>query len=138
MAIEFSVENLVPLHALEIRRQEEIAAKDVEERRQLDELRQQAKKDLEQWYTERQRQVEQSKRVAQQEEEALRGKALKKSSKGSCDWSEVIKLLDLSSSQSVNTSKRDMSRMKSAIINAKLFNETKPATNGVPTAKGNK
>jgi hypothetical protein len=129
----FSVhdEKLSLLQAFNERRQQEIAEKDVEENRKIEELRQQAKKDLERWYKERERQMEQKRQTMKHDEDDLRTESLAKSSKEVCDWGKVIRLLDFSQGSQLTKTKRDISRMRSCIITSKRINDAKQLANGV-------
>jgi len=127
----FSTEDTSPLEALNKRRQQEIAEKDAVENRKIDELRQQAKHDLECWYNERQRQMEQKRQTMKHEENDLRTAALEKSSKESCDRAKVIRLVDFSQGSQLTKSKKDISRMKTCIVDAKRINDAKKLANGV-------
>ena len=120
-----SSETPSPLQAFNQRRQEEISAKDTEENRQKDELRQQAKRDLERWYQDRKMTMERKRETMKQEEDALRTTALQKSDKESCDWAKVIRFLDLSPGSQLSKSKRDVTRMKSCIVHAKRDKDSK-------------
>lgn len=124
-----SSESLSPLQAFNQRRQEEIAVKDAEENRRKDELRQQAKRDLERWYQDRKMTMERKRETIQQEEDALRTNALQKSDKESCDWAKVIRFLEFSPGSQLSKSKRDITRMKSCIIHAKRDKDTKKSGN---------
>ncbi len=126
----FANEELSPLTAINKRREEEIAAKDAEENRRIEILRQQAKTDLENWHHERQRQLEQKLQTIRNEDDLYRKFSSEKSSKEFCDWSKVIRLLDLTDGRQLTTSKRDLTRMKECMLNAKRFNEKKKLANG--------
>ncbi|CAF0890990.1 unnamed protein product [Adineta steineri] len=126
----FSTE-VTPLQAITKKREEEIAAKDAEEKRKIDELKQQAKSDLERWYTDRKRQMEQKRQTMQSDENDLRTKALEKSTKEQCDWSKVVRLLEFTDGTQLSKSKRDVTRMKSCMLTAKRMNDTQKLANGV-------
>jgi len=121
----FSNEQYSPLQAIIKKREEEIAAKDVEEKKKIEKLRQEAKSDLENWYNDRQRQMEQKRQTMKKEENDMHTKALEKSSKEACDWSKVIRLLDFTDGTQLTKSKRDLTRMKTCIFNAKRINDKK-------------
>lgn len=126
----FSNEEYSPLYAINKKREEEIAAKDVEENRKIEELRQQAKKDLENWYKDRERKTEQKIEAMKNEEHDFYSKLSETSSKESCDWSKVIRLLDFTDGKQLTISKRDLTRMKTCMFNAKRFSEKKNLANG--------
>ncbi|CAF0900553.1 unnamed protein product [Rotaria sordida] len=126
----FSNEVVLPIQILNKKREEEIATKDAEEKRKIDELRQQAKNDLEHWYNERNKQMEQKRQTMKTEENTLRQYALEKSTKVSCDWSKVISLLDFTDGKQYSKSKRDLTRMKSCMFNAKRISDSKKLENG--------
>ena len=67
----FVNEELSPLYAINKKREQEIAAKDAEENAKIEQLRQQAKADLERWYNERQRQMETKRQTMKNEENDL-------------------------------------------------------------------
>ena len=119
------------MQAFQARRQQEIAEKDAEEKLKIDEIRQQAKADLERWYKERQMQLERNRQTMKQDEDALRTSALEKSDRGSCDWSKIVCLLDFSPGTQMSKGKRDVTRMKSCLMQAKRDRETKKPANGV-------
>ncbi len=127
----FSNEELSPLHAINKKREQEIAAKDAEENTKIEQLRQQAKTDLERWYNERQRQMEQKRQIMKNEENELNARASEKSSKESCDWSKVIRLADFTDGTQLSKSKRDLTRMKSCIFTARRLSEKKKLANGI-------
>ncbi|CAF1095669.1 unnamed protein product, partial [Didymodactylos carnosus] len=101
------------------KRRSEIAEKDAKEEKQINELKQQAKNDLNQWYNERKKRTDEKRKQIKNDEEILRAKAGEKSVKQSCDWEKVLQLVDFSPSSSITKSKRDLSRMKSIMLNAK-------------------
>jgi len=127
----FPNEKLSPLEVINKKREEEIAAKDAEENRKIEELRQQAKKDLENWYNERQRQMDKKLQTMKNEDNDLYIKALEKSSKESCDWSKVIRLLDFTDGKQSTRSNRDLTRMKECMFNAKRINDKKILSHGI-------
>ncbi|CAF2725831.1 unnamed protein product [Rotaria sp. Silwood2] len=127
----FSNEVVSPIQAVYKKREQEIAAKDAEENRKIDELRKQAQNDLEHWYNERNKQMEQKRQTMKIEEDNLRTHALEKTTKTSCDWSKVISLLDFTDGKQFSKSKRDLTRMKSCIFNAKRISESKKLENGI-------
>jgi hypothetical protein len=112
------------------KREKEIAEKDAEENRKIMALREQAKTDLENWYNERQRQMEQKFQTIKRAESDLNKKALEKSTKQSCDWSKVIRLIDFTDGKQSTKSKRDLTRMKECIFNAKRIVEKEKFANG--------
>ena len=114
-----STENLSPLQTFHNRRQQEIAEKDEEEKQKIEELRQQAKDDIKRWYQERRMRMEQKRQTMKHDEDELRSKALEKSNTDSCDWSKVMRFLEFSPGSQLSKSRRDLSRMKSSMINAK-------------------
>ena len=63
------------------------------------------------------------------EEDTLRTWSLEKSDKGQCDWAKLIRLLEFGPGTQLSKSKRDLTRMKAAIINAKRHTETQKASN---------
>jgi hypothetical protein len=113
-----STENLSPLQAFNIRRQQEIADKDVVENRKIEELRQQAKQDLERWYQDRQKNMEQKRQVIKHDEEVLRTVSLEKSDKNTCDWAKVVRFLEFSQGTQLSKGKRDLNRMKASMLHA--------------------
>ncbi|CAF0734458.1 unnamed protein product [Adineta steineri] len=113
-----STESVSPLQVYNTRRQQEITEKDVVEQRNIEELRKQAKTDLERWYQDRQKHMEQKRQTMKSEEELFRTKALEQSDKTSCDWSKVIRFLEFSQGTHLAKGKRDLNRMKSTIMNA--------------------
>ncbi len=119
-----------PLQAVIKKREEEIAAKDAEENRKIEELRQQAKTDLERWYKDRERQLEENRQTMKNNENDLRSKSLEKSSKELCDWSKVIRFLEFTDGTQVSKAKRDVTRMKSCMLTAKRINDNKKLANG--------
>ncbi|CAF1325627.1 unnamed protein product [Adineta ricciae] len=107
-----------PIDEFNARRQQQLAEKDAAEKRKIDELRNQAKTDLDRWYRERQMHMEQKLQSMKDEEEAFRTKALQKSDNSSCDWAKVVRLLEFSQGAQVTKNKRDVNRMKSIILQA--------------------
>ena len=128
---EVTRENLTALQLVTKRREEELATKDAEEHRRKEELRQQAKADLERWYGERKRLMNQQRETMKHDEEVLRTSSLEKSTKESCDWGKVIRMLDFSPGTQLSKSKRDVTRMKACIVNAKRLNPSQNVANGV-------
>lgn len=124
-------DNLSALHALNARRQQEIAEMEVVEKQKIEELRQQAKKDLEHWYEERRIQMEQKRRTMKQEEQDSFTQALEKSDKQSCDWAKVIRLLDFSQGTQITKQKRDINRMRAVIVQVKRDRDGSKSENGV-------
>jgi hypothetical protein len=110
---------LSPVQAFIERQQAELAAKDANEQRNKDELRQQAKNDLERWYRERNMSMECKRRTMKADEDILRSNALETSDKTSCDWAKVIRFLDFNSGTQLSKTKRDLTRMKACMIHAK-------------------
>lgn len=130
-AHEVTKENLSALQVINKRCEQELAVRVAEETRRKDDLRQQAKADLDRWYGERKRQMEQKRETMKHDEDALRTSSLEKSTKESCDWAKVIRLLDFSPGTQLSKSKRDVTRMKSCIIDAKRLAGSKNVANGV-------
>lgn len=97
---------------------EEWAAKEMEENRRREALREQARIDLQNWYKEREQQLTTKLQRIKTEEQTMLTDALEKSSKDSCDWSKVIRMLEFSPGTPLSKSKRDLSRIKEAMINA--------------------
>lgn len=126
----FSNQEQSPLYAINKKREEEIAAKDVDENRKIAELRQQAKIDLDNWYNERQRNMEKKFQTMKTDENNYYSKQSEPSSKEFCDWSKVIRLVDFNDGKQVSISKRDLTRMKTCMFNAKRFSEKKNLSNG--------
>ncbi|CAF0856377.1 unnamed protein product [Rotaria sordida] len=126
-----SQEKLSALEAFNNRRQREIAEKDVEEKQKIEALRQQAKGDLERWYRERKSHMEQNRLTMKNAEDALRTTSLEKSDKNSCDWSKVLRFVELSQGTQLSKGKRDLTRMKTIILNAKRDNDKRISANGV-------
>ncbi|CAF3685699.1 unnamed protein product [Rotaria sp. Silwood1] len=126
-----SEENLSALEAFNKRRQQEINEKDEEERKKIDTLRQQAKNDLERWYQERKLHMEKNRLTIQNAEDDLRTKSLEKSDKNICDWGKVLRFIEVNQGTQLSKGKRDLSRMKACIFQAKRENEKRISTNGV-------
>ncbi|UJR31613.1 hypothetical protein I4U23_019096 [Adineta vaga] len=120
-----------PLHEYNTRRQQEIAEKDVEEKRKNDELRKQAQADLDRWYQERKTHMEQKRQAMKNEEEVFRTKALEKSDNKSCDWSKVVRLLDFSQGSQLTKGKRDLNQMKSTLLQATRQKIKRASENGI-------
>ena len=110
-----------PLELFNRRYEEELAVKDAEEERRKDQLRQQAKDDLQRWYDERQIHMEQRRDRMKNEDDLHLQKASKQSDKRLCDWDKVMRLVEFSKS------KRDLNRMKTSIINAKQDRDSHPS-----------
>ncbi len=127
----FFEESISPLQAILKKREEEIAAKDAEENRKIEALRQQAKTDLENWYNERRRQLEQKHQRTKSAEENFQSKNADDSSKESCDWSKVLRLLDFTDEKQTKKSSRDLTRMKACLFNAKRHSDKKKLANGL-------
>lgn len=119
-----------PMEAFNTRRQQQLAEKDAEEKRKIDELRQQGKADLERWYQDRRMSMEQKRQSMKNEEEAFRSKALEKSDSQSCDWSKVVRLIDFTSGQQVSKGKRDVNRMKSVLLHSSRQKASPAVNNG--------
>jgi hypothetical protein len=126
-----SIENSSPLQAYNVRRQQEIAEKDAEEHRKIEDLRQQAKHDLERWYQDRNVHMEHKRQAIKNEEDVFRTKALEQSDKNSCDWSKVVRLLEFSQASQVSKGKRDLNRMKTSILQATRDKVKRTSENGV-------
>ena len=124
-------DNLSALHAFNARRQQEIAEMDAIEKQKIDELRQQAKKDLEHWYEERRTRMERKRQSMRQEQDDSLTQALEKSTKETCDWTKVIRLLDFSQGTQITKQKRDINRMRAVIIQAKRDSDGQKSENGV-------
>lgn len=126
----FSTDYNSPLQVFERKRQEEIAAKDAVEKTKIEELRKQAKADLENWENERRRQIEHKKKTMREEDTNLRAIDAGQSSAESCDWSKVIRLVDFTDGKQSSKSKRDLTRMKACILTARRISESKKLSNG--------
>jgi hypothetical protein len=127
-----STETLSPLQAYNVRRQQEIAEKDVEENRKIEELRQQAKQDLQRWYQDRATRMEQQLQTIKHEEDVLRTKALEKSDKDTCDWAKIVRFLEFNPGSQLSKGKRDLNRMKASILHARRDKDgTRLSENGV-------
>ena len=124
-------DNISALNAFNARRQEEIAEMEVVEKQKIEELRQQAKKDLERWYNERRTQMEQKRQTMREEQDDSLTQALQKSDKQSCDWAKVIRLLDFSQGTQITKQKRDINRMRAVIVQAKRDRDDSKSENGV-------
>ena len=107
-----------PIEQFNVRHQQQLAEKDAAEKRKIDELRNQAKTDLDRWYQERRMHMEQKLQSMKDEEEVFRTKALQKSDNSSCDWAKVVRLLEFSQGAQATKNKRDVNRMKSIILQA--------------------
>jgi hypothetical protein len=127
----YSTEDSSPLQAFNVRRQQEIAEKDAEERRKIEDLRQQAKRDLERWYQDRNLHMEHKRQAIKNEEDVFRTKALEQSDKNSCDWSKVVRLLEFSQASQFSKGKRDLNRMKTSILQATRDKVKRTSENGV-------
>jgi hypothetical protein len=64
------------------------------------------------------------------EENDSNKKNLEKSTNQSCDWSKVIRLIDFTDGKQLTRSKRDLTRMKESIFNAKRIIEKEKLANG--------
>ncbi|CAF0928418.1 unnamed protein product [Didymodactylos carnosus] len=117
-----------PTISFDQKRQLEIAEKDAEEQRKTNELKQQAKQDLNQWYNERQKRLEEKRKQMKNDEEILRTKAQEKSVKQTCNWDKVLQYIDFSPTSGLTKSKRDLSRMKTILLNVK---QTPKMSNGI-------
>lgn len=126
----FANEDLSPMQIFSKKREQEIAAKDAEENQKIEELRKQARQDLDRWYTERQKQMEQKWQTMKIEENHLHKEALETSAKESCDWSKIIRLADFNDGKQYSQAKRDITRMKACIFNAKRASDGKKSANG--------
>lgn len=124
-------DNLSALNEFNARRQQEIADMEVVEKQKIEELRQQAKKDLERWYEERRAEMEQKRRTMREEQDDSLTQALQKSDKQSCDWAKVIRLLDFSQGTQITKQKRDINRMRAVIVQAKRDRDDSKSENGV-------
>ena len=113
------------------KREEEIAVKDAEEAQKISILRDQAKTDLENWHRERVRQLEHKHSNLQSTQDHIeKNSPSETSSKPICDWSKVMRLIDLTDGKQMSKSKRDLTRMKECIFNAKRTAEKKELSNG--------
>jgi len=74
--------------------------------------------------------MEQKLQTMKNQENDLYKKTSGRSSKGSCDWSKVIRLIDFADGKQSTKSKRDLTRMKTCIFNAKRFDDMKKLSNG--------
>ncbi|CAF1241543.1 unnamed protein product [Rotaria magnacalcarata] len=126
-----SQENLSALEAFNRRRQQEIAEKDVEENSKIQELREQAKQDIERWYNNRKMKMKENRQMIDHAEDELRTVASQKSDKNQCDWAKLIRFLELNPGTQLSKAKRDLSRMKTSIINAKRDNDKRQTATGV-------
>lgn len=126
-----SEENLSVLEAFNKRRQQEINEKGEEERQKIEALRQQGKRELDRWYQDRKTFMEQNRRVINNAEDELRTKALEKSDKDNCDWPKVIRFLEFSTGTQLSKAKRDLTRMKTSMLNARNDKVKQKAANGV-------
>ncbi|CAF3760077.1 unnamed protein product [Rotaria socialis] len=126
-----SQENLSALEAFNRRRQQEIAEKDVEENSKIQALREQAKQDVERWYNNRKIKMQENRQTIDRAEDDLRTVASQKSDKSQCDWAKLIRFLELNSGTQLSKAKRDLSRMKTCIINAKRDNDKRQTATGV-------
>ncbi|CAF5136058.1 unnamed protein product [Rotaria magnacalcarata] len=64
-------------------------------------------------------------------EDELRTVASQKSDKNQCDWAKLIRFLELNPGTQLSKAKRDLSRMKTSIINAKRDNDKRQTATGV-------
>lgn len=103
-------------------RAQQIASKDEEEKIKNEDLRSKAQSDLQTWYDERKKQMENRRQTNRFEEDHLDTNTSKENIKQSCNWSKLINLVDFTDGKQYSKSKRDLSRMKSCIFNAKRFN----------------
>ncbi|CAF3461960.1 unnamed protein product [Rotaria socialis] len=126
----FSNEDLSPVQIFNRKHEQEIAAKDAEEIQKIEELRQQARQQLDLWYSERHKQIEKKRQTTKIEENRLHKEALETSAKESCDWSKIIRLADFNDGKQLSQSKRDITRMKTCIFNAKRVSDGKKLANG--------
>ncbi len=126
-----STDDLSPVQAFHIRRQQEIAEIDAKEKQKIEELRQQGKKELERWYEDRRVRMEQKRQSIKNDEDVTVTQALEKSDKNTCDWAKVIRFLDFSQGTQVTKQKRDINRMRAVIIQAKRDRDGKKTENGV-------
>ncbi len=126
-----STDDLSPVQAFHIRRQQEIAEIDAKEKQKIEELRQQGKKELERWYEDRRVRMEQKRQSIKNDEGVTVTQALEKSDKNTCDWAKVIRFLDFSQGTQVTKQKRDINRMRAVIIQAKRDRDGKKTENGV-------
>lgn len=123
----FAHETWTPVQAVLKKREEEIAAKDAEESQKISILREQAKSDLENWHRERTRRLDQQHSNLRSAQDHSPSES---SSKSLCDWSKVMRFIDLTDGKQTSKSKRDLTRMKECIFNAKRTAEKKELNNG--------
>jgi len=126
-----STDDLSPVQAFHIRRQQEIAEMDAKEKQKIEELRQQGKKELERWYEDRRVRMEQKRQSIKNEEGVTVTQALEKSDKNTCDWAKVIRFLDFSQGTQLTKHKRDLNRMRAVIVQAKRDKDGKKSENGL-------
>lgn len=105
---------------------EDLATKEAEENKRKESLRQQAKRELELWYTERERQMERNRTTMKDEEQLRLNAALEKSDNRVCDWQKVIRMLEFSGGTAVKP-RKDLSRMKAVLLNAARHSEKRNA-----------
>ncbi|CAF1183461.1 unnamed protein product [Rotaria sp. Silwood1] len=94
------------------KREQELATKDAEENQKINELRKQGQNDLEHWYNERHKQIEQKRQIIKIEENNL-----------------LINLLDFTDEKQYSKSKQDLTRMKSCIFTGKRISDSKKLEN---------
>lgn len=119
MVEHINCSSLNPLELFNRRYEEELTAKEAAEERRKDELREQAQRDLQRWYDERQMKMEHRRDQMKNDDDLHRLQASEQSDKQYCDWTKLIQLIDLSPGTEYSRSKRDLTRMKTSIINAK-------------------
>ena len=121
-----------PLQEFNARRQQEIAEMEVIEKQKIEELRKQGKLELERWYEERRRNMEQKRQSMKQAQDESISQALEKSDKQTCDWGKVIRLLEFSQGTQLTKQKRDINRMRAVIVEANKRNkDAQKSENGV-------
>jgi hypothetical protein len=101
------------------------------EKQKIEELRKQGKIELERWYEDRRRNMEQKRQSMKQAQADSLSKALEKSDKETCDWAKVIRFLDFSQGTQLTKQKRDINRMRAVIIQAKRDKDVRKSENGV-------
>jgi hypothetical protein len=104
---------------------------EVIEKQKIEELRKQGKAELERWYEDRRRNMEQKRQSMKEAQDESINQALEKSDKQTCDWAKVIRLLDFSQGTQLTKQKRDINRMRAVIVQAKRDKEARKSENGV-------
>jgi len=91
-----------------------VTEKDAAEEKKKEELREQAKKELEQWHAQRQKQLELRKKENREREKEI-SKEVSPAKDDASSWEKIAKMIDSGSKASKNAPK-DNSRMKSLIL----------------------